>query len=45
MDHFVMLAFHEQLVETVLHLHRSKNVLSKIYGTLCGPLEIKGGPR
>jgi len=40
MDHFTMLPTHEQLVETIAYT--SVNVLSRIDGTLCGPLEIPG---
>jgi len=45
MDHFDMLTPHEQLVETVLHIsERNGNFNLRIYGTLCGPVEIQGGP-
>jgi len=40
--HFATLIPREQLVETVTH--RSVDVLLRINGTLCGPLEIPGGP-
>jgi len=41
MDHLAMLTPHEQLVEVVLQkVSIVKNVLCRIYRTLCGPLKI-----
>ena len=47
MNHFAMLASHEQLVEIVLHIDQwtQGHIQSRIYETLCGPLDIPGGPR
>jgi len=45
MDHLAMLTSHEHQVKAVLHkVTIFRNVLSRIYGTLCGPLEIPSGP-
>jgi len=45
MDHFAVLTPHQQLVETVLHIGQcnQEHVQSRIYGTVCGPLEMPGG--
>ena len=42
-----MLTPHKQLVEPVLHIGKriQGHVQLRIYGTLCGPLKIPGGPR
>jgi len=46
MDQFAMLTTHEQLVETVLYkVPVFRIVLSRIYGTLSGLLEIPDVPR
>jgi len=44
MTHFAMLITHEQLVENCI-AHRSVKILSRIYGTLCGPLKFQVGHR
>jgi len=48
MDLFAMVTSHEQQVKhknlKMVKVTIFRSVLSRIYGTLCGPLEIPGGP-